>query len=105
MNELIDFDCEVCNTPLEIKRKEAGKQTTCPVCDGTIRVPVVPFSKFPEVSAARDPNGSVRVGLPGGPGFQAEVSRSDAGKLAFTCLGGLLALFGVIFGFRMRGKF
>src|SRR5438270_88884 len=104
MTELIAFDCDVCKAPLEIKRKQQGKQCACPDCGSSILVPMVSISQSPDGSLAHSPTVGVQMGLPGGPGFKANVSGADSGKLAFTFLGGLLAIVGLFLGFRMGSR-
>jgi hypothetical protein len=96
MAELVLFDCKACRALLGIEYRHQGQMATCPVCKSSVPVPVAP----PET----DPTVDMQVSLPGGPGFSGTVSRSDSGKLAFTILGGLLTVTGVILGVRIRGK-
>ena len=106
--ELIKFACEACAAPLEIEAEKGGRLITCPDCAARILVPMPRRRSGPaqqrRCQRPHNPTVPVKLGLPGGPGMEAQVSRQDAGKLAFTFLGAILAIVGVIFGIRMAKK-
>jgi hypothetical protein len=56
------------------------------------------------VAVSGDPTVPVSMRLPGGAGFQTNVSRSDDGKMGFTVLGALLAIVCVLFGIKWNGR-
>jgi hypothetical protein len=100
---LIQFPCEKCREPLEIGMNKGGTLSTCPECDSVIRVPR--RSHSPAAGAdSDDPTVPVSMTLPGGGGFQTNMSRSDATKMGFTVLGALLAIVCVLFGIKWNGR-
>jgi hypothetical protein len=100
---LVSFECEKCRVPLEIEAEHVGKQRKCPECRSGIVIPC-PSTHPASGTASSNPTVPVNMRLPGGAGFQANVSRSDAGKLAFTFLGALLAIVGIFFGIKWNRR-
>lgn len=96
MDELtnkIRFQCPACNGRIDSDPDEAGQELECPDCSASLTIP-----GKPAVSAANVDEGAVpfKVSVPGVTGMQTSVSKSDAGKMATTFLGGMLVALGVI---------
>lgn len=81
----IAFDCPECREKLEISERAAGSTKTCPACSAPVKVP-----------GREEKSTTVRMGLRGVAAMEAKVSKKDAGRMAHTFLGGLIALAAVI---------
>jgi hypothetical protein len=102
-HELIAFACEKCSTPLQSGIENRGQLSACPRCNSAVTIPWQ--GTYPAaVAVSGDPTVPVNMRLPGGAGFIANVSRSDAGKMGFTVLGVLLAIVCLIFGGKWRPR-
>jgi len=95
---VIEFDCQVCKSPLEVNGKRKNRVCVCPDCGSTTKI--IPITTLAET----DPSVDVQLGLPGGACLKTNVSRSDSGKMAFTFLGALLALVGLFTGIQINRK-
>jgi hypothetical protein len=97
-NELITFGCVHCRQLLDIEPEYAGEIVKCCICDELTYVPQR------QTYREDDPSVNLSIGMQGAPEFKSEVSRSDAGKLAFTFLGGAVAIAAMIFGINVSKR-
>ena len=104
-NELVSFRCGYCDTPLDVDYQYLiahGNRASCVNCKGVTEVTVV--NPAANMQRYDDPSVNMRIGMPGGPGFESQVSRSDAGKIGFTAAGAAIAIVGAIFGINLWNR-
>jgi hypothetical protein len=100
-NQLITFSCGACRTPLHVRTHELmayGGLAECPSCRTINQV------QTPRHLTHNDPSVGMSIGMPGGPEFKSEVSRSDAGKMGFTILGAAIAVGAAILGIKLSNR-
>src|SRR6516162_4852095 len=102
-NDIITFACRSCHKLLDMPTKCGGTKASCPLCHSITPVPMqtpqdLQLCEDEEFELCEDPSVHLEMGVPGGITLESEVSRSDAGKLAFTLLGGLIAIAAALVG-------
>jgi hypothetical protein len=94
----INYDCTSCGEPLEINQRAAGKEKPCPACNKPVMVPDVGKG---DQTAPGKKSVKVRMNIGGVGGIDTEVSKRAAEGIAYTVVGALVVLIGIIFGMKL----